>query len=162
MPQIVAFSGDLLNRQTNLNKRRHSLIASTTDEIKNSFDDVDTSDGQKYHSSACFETGNFQVKIRPFLNSQIWKDNFLTRLAVTHLGVKVQLFKCYWVRVQLDITVCFIQMSRYPTKLCNNYPRCHEFNVKLFLHSADPSSVKVSFNRFRSHKKRTLQQSFES
>lgn len=34
-------------------------------------------------------------------------------------------------------------MSRYPTKRCNNYPRCHEFNVKLFLHSADPSSVKV-------------------
>lgn len=97
MTQIVAFSGDLLNRQTTLNKRRHSLIASTTDEIKNSFNDVKSTDGKKYHSSACFETGNFQ-------------------------------------------------MSRYPTRLCNNYPRCHEFNVKLFLHSADPSCVKTGVN----------------
>ncbi|CAG5104578.1 Oidioi.mRNA.OKI2018_I69.chr1.g1354.t1.cds [Oikopleura dioica] len=97
MTQIVAFSGDLLNRQTTLNKRRHSLIASTTDEVKNSFKDVNSNDGLKFHSSACFETGNFQ-------------------------------------------------MSRYPTKRCNNYPRCHEFNVKLFLHSADPSSVKAGLN----------------
>lgn len=100
MPQIVAFSGDLLNRQTNLNKRRHSLIASTTDEVKNSFNDVNSSDGQKYHSSACFETGNFQVKMRPFLTPKFGKTIFLTRLAVTvaRLRVKVQAFN--WVRVQ--------------------------------------------------------------
>ena len=63
MPQIVAFSGDLLNRQTNLNKRRHSLIASTTDELKNSFVDFKSSDRQMSNRGALFESENIQVQM---------------------------------------------------------------------------------------------------
>jgi len=38
--KIRAFSGDLLNRCTNLNKRRHSLIGSTEEEVLRGFSDV--------------------------------------------------------------------------------------------------------------------------
>ena len=37
---IRAFSGDLLNRQTQRNKRRHSLIGSTEEEVLLGFSDV--------------------------------------------------------------------------------------------------------------------------
>lgn len=93
MTQVVAFSGDLLNRQTTLNKRRHSLIASTIEEVKDGFSNVTTENNDaKFHSAICFETGE-------------------------------------------------LKMSQYPTRTCNNYPRCHEFTVKVFLFKEDPKLV---------------------
>lgn len=81
---IVAFSGDLLNRQTNRNKRRHSLIGSTEEEVLLGFSDV-------------FNDVDFQHK----------ESNHVLR--TKH------------------------ECKAYPQIQCSNYPRCHEFNVKIFI-----------------------------
>jgi len=89
---IRAFSGDLLNRCTSRNKRRHSLIGSTEEEVLVGFSDV-------------------------FNNVQ------LTDEARVHI-----------LRTQQECT-------QYPKVQCNNYPRCHEFTVKIFVHKVSETVV---------------------
>lgn len=93
---IRAFSGDLLNRQTQRNKRRHSLIGSTEEEVLLGFSDV-------FNDVAI---ANDSTKVNP----QVLRTN----------------------------KECVL----YPTHQCSNYPRCHEFSVKIFAHRIEPNLVK--------------------
>jgi len=83
--KIMAFSGDLLNRQTQHNKRRHSFFGSSEEEVLVGF-------------SSCF-------------------DDFATSNGKN----------LYNLRSTNEIK------SVYPETKCNNYPRCHELTVKLFI-----------------------------
>jgi hypothetical protein len=88
--KIRAFSGDLLNRCTNRNKRRHSLIGSTEEEVLRGFSDV-------------FNDIDVQAQ------TQILKSNK--------------------------------ECEKYPQIKCPNYPRCHEFTVKIFAHEVESGLV---------------------
>jgi len=85
--KIMAFSGDLLNRQTQHNKRRHSFFGSSEEEVLVGF-------------SSCFD--DFSISS----------------------GTKL-----YNLRSTNEIK------SVYPETKCNNYPRCHELTVKLFINA---------------------------
>jgi len=86
MSVLKAYTGDLLNRQTQTNKRRHSFFGSSVDEVLFGFSSVfDKVEVNGNDASEC---------------------------------------------VDLRSTNTF---NQYPTKMCNNYPRCHEHTVKLFV-----------------------------
>jgi len=92
---IRAFSGDLLNRCTSVNKRRHSLIGSTEEEVLLGFSDV---------------FNDVQIAIDTAqANPQVLRSN----------------------------KTC----KNYPSIKCPNYPRCHEFSVKIFAHQIEPKLV---------------------
>lgn len=90
--KIRAYSGDLLNRQTKTNKRRHSFLGTPEDEIlvgfSSAFDDVNISNEKE----------------------------------------------CV-IRSKNEIA------TDYPQIKCNNYPRCHELTVKLFIHEVNEDVV---------------------
>jgi hypothetical protein len=91
--QICVFTGDLLNRQTNKNKRRHSLIASTEEEFNLGF-------------------------------SEVFKNLEQSNAEITEPIQKPE--------------------SEYPKIQCSNYPRCHEFNVKVFLQTVTSGVVNMA------------------
>lgn len=93
---IRAFSGDLLNRCTQKNKRRHSLIASTEEEVLLGFSDV-------FNDQNISEGG--PISLRSNKSCPV-----------------------------------------YPQIKCSNYPRCHEFNVKIFAHEINPNLVEDAVN----------------
>lgn len=87
----TAFSGDLLNRVTAKNKRRHSLIGSTEEEVLLGFSDV-------------FNDFDPEKGAEQILKSRS-------------------------------------ECPKYPTTTCSNYPRCHEFSLKIFIHEITPNVV---------------------
>lgn len=95
--KIRAYSGDLLNRQTKTNKRRHSFLGTPEDEIlvgfSSAFDDLSISEDKEYV-----------------------------------------------IRSKNEIT------ADYPKTKCNNYPRCHELSVKLFIHEVTSDVVSRGMN----------------
>jgi len=91
MVTIKAYTGDLLNRQTQNNKRRHSFFGSPEDEVLFGFSSVFPDD---------------KVKL---------EENLILRSKVLS--------------------------NEYPRQKCNNYPRCHEHTVKLFVNKISENVV---------------------
>lgn len=87
----TAFSGDLLNRVTAKNKRRHSLIGSTEEEVLLGFSDV-------------FNDFEPEKGAGQDLRSRS-------------------------------------ECPKYPNVKCSNYPRCHEFSLKIFVHQITPTLI---------------------
>lgn len=94
MSVLKAYTGDLLNRQTQKNKRRHSFFGSSEDEVLFGFSSVfDKVEVNGNDANEC---------------------------------------------VVLRSTNAF---NHYPTRMCNNYPRCHEHTVKLFINRISENVV---------------------
>jgi len=97
MSVIKAFTGDLLNRKTKSNKRRHSFFGSSEDEVLFGFSSV---------FDKCDVTDNETVVLR----------------SAAPEGIS------------------------YPTRKCNNYPRCHEHTIKLFVSRITDDVVRRGLN----------------
>jgi len=91
MATIKAYTGDLLNRQTQKNKRRHSFFGSPEDEVLFGFSSVFPDDKANL------------------------SENLILRSKVLS--------------------------NEYPQQKCNNYPRCHEHTVKLFVNKISENVV---------------------